>query len=85
MSQSLYKVFAAMRGEVSEMTRPEGKPRAYCRRLARQCVFEGADRAEVVRVDDGEVVLAYTPDNAPVARPRADGRCPLQNGNDPVH
>lgn len=60
----------------------ETRTRSYCRRIARQLVFEGATRADVVRVSDQEVVRSYTPRNAPVARPRQDGRCPLQYGND---
>ncbi len=59
---------------------PDGRPRsrAYCRRVARQYIFEGATRADVVRVSDGEVVCEYTPENAPVAKMGVDDVCPLR-------
>lgn len=60
--------------------RPRSRP--YCRRRARAHIFEGADYALVVDLATGEVTNIYTPNNAPVARRRADGRCPLQHGND---
>lgn len=56
------------------------KPRAYCRRLARQLIWEGIAQTFVVRLDDGEIVCSYTPDNAPVAPPYKPGeRCPLRS------
>ena len=58
------------------------RSRSYCRRVARQSVFEGADYALVVDLSTGEIVCTYTPNNAPVARLRQDGRCPIQHGND---
>lgn len=60
----------------------KAQSRAYCRRVARQLIFEGADYALVVDFGTGEIVCDYTPNNAPVARRRRDGRCPLQHGND---
>lgn len=60
---------------------PRGEPRSrpYCRRFARQLVFEGIKRADVVRVSDGSIVRSYTPENAPVAKMGDDGVCPLRS------
>lgn len=55
------------------------RTRAYCRRVARQHIFEGAAVADVVQVSTCEVVCSYTPDNAPVAKMGPDGICPLRS------